>query len=316
MAKAVGQLKDVEQQLDLWHELRHIGKAEKALEKAAYAAMQSEWELEKEAKGMDPQHAMGGYVWQRYKETRVETEKVIAEYEQLHTVCLWAREAMEAVDPTSGRIRSQGECLAELQVCVELLRLLRSDAARKLASHLHKAGPMVLRYIPHLEAQMEGLKAEMGEEGVRRLCLEWRLLREVGKARRCEKAERVRVYQRAHMIALLHWGKGYASALIKVVGVLEGVMRGSSLAECVNSWLRPYARLMKGLGKSFLPLFLLYRNDHTFERGKRAGHSPLELAGVPTPEGDWLDWIGFGQPRQSSKSVRSLPKLSPAIAAA
>ncbi|MBE7471972.1 MAG: hypothetical protein HS114_22785 [Anaerolineales bacterium] len=30
-----------------------------------------------------------------------------------------------------------------------------------------------------------------------------------------------------------------------------------------------------------LPLLQLFWNHHEFERGKRADHSPLELAGVP-----------------------------------
>jgi len=86
----------------------------------------------------------------------------------------------------------------------------------------------------------------------------------------------------------------------------------TSLAECVNSWLRPYADLMKGLGDRFLPLFVLYRNAHVFQRGKRAGHSPYQLAGIETPEGDWLDWLGLGRdkPPLRLRTVRALSKAA------
>ncbi|MGI5837975.1 MAG: hypothetical protein ACOX87_15985, partial [Chloroflexota bacterium] len=62
----------------------------------------------------------------------------------------------------------------------------------------------------------------------------------------------------------------------------------------------------------FLPLFVLYRNAHVFERGKRAGKSPFQLAGVETPEGDWLDWLGLGsgKPPLQLHTVRSLPKAA------
>jgi hypothetical protein len=62
--------------------------------------------------------------------------------------------------------------------------------------------------------------------------------------------------------------------------------RSSSLAESVgckasaHSWLRPYLQIHRGMPQWLLPLLQLFWNHHTFERGKRAGSSPLELAGV------------------------------------
>jgi hypothetical protein len=56
--------------------------------------------------------------------------------------------------------------------------------------------------------------------------------------------------------------------------------RSSSLAESLHSWLRPYLQIHRGMPKWLLPLLQLFWNHHEFERGKRAGSSPLELAGV------------------------------------
>ena len=56
--------------------------------------------------------------------------------------------------------------------------------------------------------------------------------------------------------------------------------RSSSLAESLHSWLRPYLQIHRGMPKWLLPLLQLFWNHHRFERGKRAGSSPLELAGV------------------------------------
>jgi hypothetical protein len=39
-------------------------------------------------------------------------------------------------------------------------------------------------------------------------------------------------------------------------------------------------QIHRGVSKWLLPLLQLFWNHHEFERGKRAGHSPLELAGV------------------------------------
>lgn len=306
LAKALAQRPEVEHHLDLWHALRHIGRAERTLEQTAYAAIGKEWELEKKAEVMAASHPMGGYVWRRYEEACREAQQRISEYDDLRVLGLWAREALEAVDPVSGRIRRGEECLEQLRVVIGLMRTLKVTVASKLADYLEKAGPALLGYVDRLGERIGLLAEELGEEGVRRLCREWRLGREVGKARRCEKLGRQLAYEQAHLLAVLHWGTDYQAGRATVVSAIEGVMRGSSLAECVNSWLRPYADLMRGLQERFLPLFVLYRNGHVFARGKRAGHSPFELAGIKTPPGDWLDWLGLGE-QSPSVSEDALP---------
>lgn len=307
LEKAVCKFPEVEHQLDLWHALRHIGRVKRALEQVAYTAIGKEWELEKRASVMKASHVMGGYVWERYERARNDADEKIVRYEQLCTLGAWVREALEAVDLVNGRIRTHQECLEELTAAIELMRELKVNAVDKLANYLEKSGPGLLRYVERVGAQMQALGEELGEEGVRRLFHEWCLQMQVNKGRGSQNIERKKDYERAHLVALMHWGKDYKVARGRVEECLTRVMRGSSLAECVNSWLRPYADLMKGIKDGLLPLFTLYRNSHVFKRGKRAGHSPMELAGIETPQGDWLDWIGLGPKVPQRRSVRSLP---------
>jgi hypothetical protein len=71
------------------------------------------------------------------------------------------------------------------------------------------------------------------------------------------------------------------SSVVHTVGdTLELFHRSSSLAESLHSWLCPYLQVHRGMPKWLLPLLQLFWNHHKFERGKRAGSSPLELAGV------------------------------------
>jgi hypothetical protein len=56
--------------------------------------------------------------------------------------------------------------------------------------------------------------------------------------------------------------------------------RSSSLAEALHSWLRPYLSIHRGIPDWLLPLLQLFWNHHLFARGKRAGQSPLQLAGI------------------------------------
>jgi hypothetical protein len=55
--------------------------------------------------------------------------------------------------------------------------------------------------------------------------------------------------------------------------------RTSSLAESLHSWLRPFLSMHRGMPQWLLPLLQLFWNYHEFERGKRAGHSPMQGAG-------------------------------------
>lgn len=57
--------------------------------------------------------------------------------------------------------------------------------------------------------------------------------------------------------------------------------RVSSLTEGLHSWLRPHLVAHRGMPQWLLPLLQLYWNHHPFQRGKRAGASPLQMAGDP-----------------------------------
>jgi len=56
--------------------------------------------------------------------------------------------------------------------------------------------------------------------------------------------------------------------------------RSSSLVESLHSWLRPYLQVHRGMPDWLLPLLQVVWNHHIFQRGKRHGKSPLELAGM------------------------------------
>lgn len=300
----------VEHYLDLWHALRHVGRAVRELEAAAYGAMAREEALGRKAKRMPDSPMMGGVVHEDYQRARQATQLAIERYEALRLLAVWVRQALDPIEAKSGRIRSRTECLAEVRAATELMRELGVPTTKKLADYLDGAAAGLLAYLDRLQILVGQIVAELGEEGVQLLCREWQL--EKGLARRPgeDEANRHQDYLRAHLLSLLYWSDGYPAARKRVAGVLGSILRGSSLVECVNSLLRPYAQLRKSLGQAFLDLFALYRNCHIFRRGKRAGASPFQLAGVQLPEGAWTDHLGFGHGHDSRRSLRSLPKAA------
>jgi hypothetical protein len=304
---AVGELPGVEHQLDLFHALRKVARVVRGLERSAYGAIAKEEKLAGKAKGLDPARLMGGYLHERLREVRMEAEAKIERYEAMRILGEWVAEALEAIEIRTGRLRGRTECLSELRAATELMRELRVDSVRELAAYLDRSGPGLLAYADQLALPMARLARELGTEGVRMLSREWLLGKKLRHARGARRTQARRELLQMRLLSTLHFGADYPDSRRRVARLLEGTMRGSSLAECINSLLRPYAQIMRGLGERLLPLFSLYRNAHVFERGKRAGRSPLHLAGIDTPEGSWLDWLGLGREKAPRRTVRELP---------
>lgn len=73
------------------------------------------------------------------------------------------------------------------------------------------------------------------------------------------------------------------------------------LCECVNSLLRPIFDRRKNSDQGCLELIRYLHNAHLFTRGKRARHSPAELAGIQLPD-DPFSLSGL-MPKSQSKSA-------------
>jgi hypothetical protein len=73
---------------------------------------------------------------------------------------------------------------------------------------------------------------------------------------------------------------------------LDHSWRGSMLAECVNSRLRPVLDGRKHTDQGCLELFRFLHNVQPFARGKRAGFSPAQLVGLDIPD-DVLTLLGL-----------------------
>jgi hypothetical protein len=82
--------------------------------------------------------------------------------------------------------------------------------------------------------------------------------------------------------------------------LLDRSWRGSMLAECVNSLLRPVLDRRKQTDQGCLELFRFLHNVRLFERGKRAEHSPAQLAGLEVPD-DPLLLLGLAPKAKPTK---------------
>jgi hypothetical protein len=79
------------------------------------------------------------------------------------------------------------------------------------------------------------------------------------------------------------WQQSYA----RVAAELAGVVRASSVVECVNSVLRMHQGRHRGMSQGLLDLKRLYWNTRVRKSGRRKGQSPYQILGVPLPSDDF-----------------------------
>jgi hypothetical protein len=189
------------------------------------------------------------------------------------TVRGWVSAALRPVDGSSGQVRTAAAVVADLDAAANLLREVGGRAAAA-AGPLQRHAPGLAAYLDALEQALAGPRARLGAATVTFLAWAW-----------------------SHQDALAlpeptaAWPADPAAAGW-VWAALDGAVRGSGMVENLNSVLAFQRATRRGLPATALALAAVYRNHHRFERGKRAGHTPLELVGLPSP--DWLDALGYG----------------------
>ena len=78
--------------------------------------------------------------------------------------------------------------------------------------------------------------------------------------------------------ALVLKAEAIANSLKYVKKTMSEMKKSNSLVECLNGILRRYLRSYKSVPKWFSELFIYFWNHRPFDRGKRKGYSPIDLA--------------------------------------
>jgi hypothetical protein len=134
----------------------------------------------------------------------------------------------------------------------------------KLAANLQNWAPDLFSYQPVLAATLRPLQARYGPT----------IMATLG-----------RLWQQSLDEAATELGETQLwSAWEELSHLLGRSWRGSMLAECVNSLLRPVLHGRKHTNQGCLELFRFSHNVRPFARGKRTNHSPAQLVGLHIPD--------------------------------
>ncbi|RMH68555.1 MAG: hypothetical protein D6675_15530 [Gemmatimonadetes bacterium] len=245
---------------DLFHLLRDGKKLESRLEKAGYKAIgMAEKAIRAEREASQPTRRRGRPLKvDLTAEEAIEQEtQAIATYEHFSWLLAEVRQALEPITKFH-RLQDPHQARQTSEVAIELLQTLPgeriADFVRYLQNHLDELLAPLRWLHETLTPWCQNLPPDL---------LAWILAAWQNGIRSLETIPP-------------QWQRT-ATAIWDALALFH---RSSSLAESLHSWLRPYLSIHRGTPDWLLPLLQLFWNHHVFSRGKRAGSSPLQLAGV------------------------------------
>jgi hypothetical protein len=249
---------------DLFHLLHEAHPISKRLERAAYQAIET----------ADQSRLVAAAAQQpRRKRGRpVQAKLPVPEAEELETTTietldlwLWllqeVRLALEPITPL-GHICVPQVARNNIETAIELMAELGREDISKFAQKLHNYLDDLLAPLVELDNRLALARATLSEEDERLVTFIWQQREELTSP----------------------WTELFPSTWQATVQAFDQALslfhRASSLAESIHAWVRPYLQIHRGMPQWLAPLLQLFWNQHRFQRGKRAGSTPAELAGL------------------------------------
>jgi hypothetical protein len=249
---------------DLFHLLREAYRLTRRLEAAAYTALERAERARRadlEARGLVRRRGPRLKRTLPLLQAEREEAQAIATFDQWCWLLGEIRQALEPLTPADTLVPA-AQAQATLETAIALLKELAHADITAFADALQHKLPQLLAPLVWLEQQLTPLLADLEAPTQAFVLWAWQQRGALDLDSEADFPQPLR-------------------AVVRAVGdSLELFHRSSSLAESLHSWLRPYLQIHRGMPQWLLPLLQLFWNHHTFERGQRAGSSPLQLAGV------------------------------------
>ncbi len=287
-------------QLDWDHLLRPLWGQVTRLEKQAYAALAAVEERAAKFNHTQTPQRLAQHLgaWERLS---ADAEEKIARYDAFWQLAKQVDAQFGLIDLKTSPVRDPGSGAATLGRLGAALQAWKGRRYAKLGTKLVNWSAALFHYQPVLRQQLAPLVERWGAPALQALSRIWQI--EADQQRHAQPLLEQQVRQRLWEASLeaahaLLGAQQLWSAWAAVSQVLGRVWRGSMLAECVNSLLRPKLESRKHTDQGCLELFRFWHNVQPFERGKRAGHSPAELVGLSVPD-DFLTLLGYAPKTQA-----------------
>jgi hypothetical protein len=281
-------------QLDWDHLLRPLWGQAARLETQAYAALDK---VEQRVKKIDQTHTPKRVAqhWTAWEQLSVQADEEIDRHDKFLGIARQVDGWFALIDIESGHLRDPVVGAESLRDLGNQLKAWSGRIYQKLSDNLIHFAAALFAYHPVLAQALSPLIEQWGEPAICTLSQIWQI--EADEKRRplplLERHNRQTLWEAClDQAATLLGPEQLWHAWDALCSVLDRSWRGSMLAECVNSLLRPVLDRRKHTDQGCLELFRFLHNVRSFERGKRAGHSPAHLVGLDLPD-DPLTLLGL-----------------------
>lgn len=268
-------------QLDWDHLLRPMWGQVTRLEEQAYAALD---ELEQRATQFDQSQTekrLQNHLT-KWEKLVLDADQKMAQLDAFTKIARQVDDCFALIDLHNGALQDSDAAINLFQELAEQLQSFSGRIYQKLSSNLRHWAPALFGYQPRLSQALQPLCAHYGEDAIAALNRIWQIDAEF-KRRTFPLLEKMRLQGCWHESldqAYLLLGETFWDAWQQLETILSRSWRGSMLAECVNSLLRPLLDKRQHTDQGCLALFRFFHNHRIFQRGKRAGSSPAQLAGI------------------------------------
>ncbi len=291
---------DVPVQKDVWHIERDGSRVLRDLERSAFRATQQVVQLEKQ-------------LLKKWDETLFDEKYVPAvmkeeqRYEQHAAFTEWLShfvDALELVDWRSGEIRDCAVNEWLLEETLTAMIAIDHPRVQKWVKTLRRHQSQLLTGLDWLATSLQPYREQLAqvmaddqqEQFMQIVARHWRLQQALINGHRSfhQQAQDATV---AFESSIANDSQRQQLAE-KLLDLLNAACRTSSMMENINGLLKQFLHNHQAFRSSemlqlYLNLFVLWHNMRVFERGKRQGKSPYQLAGINPGTDDWLTLLGY-----------------------
>lgn len=288
-------------QKDLWHLQRDGGQLCRDLERAALRATQQVFALEaKLRKTWNDELFLNHYIPAVLLE-----EKRYAHHAAFVTWFDQLCDALEVVDLPSGAIRDEATNAWLLSESLDALSMIDDARVQQWVRTLRRHQAQLLTWMAWLTPALARFQTQLPQviehplaqtQFMRLVAQHWRLRQALINGQR--HLQSAADHTATILDSVIAGSSALAALTQQLAGILDAACRTSSLVECINGLLKQFLHNRRSFAsadtmQTYLNLFTLWHNMRIYQRGKRQGKSPFQLAGIHLHTDDWLELLGY-----------------------
>jgi len=287
-------------QKDPWHVLDWARRVRRELERQALQALATVDRLEQQlGRAWDGVRFEAAYI-----PAVANMERLLAQHDAFVSCQTHLADALELVDWRSGEIRDRALNDWLVGEILQLLAAIDHPSVRQFRRALRRYRRQLLTYLDWLAAWLtpwrQRLAASLPTPAAqtffeRTVARAWRVRQAVINGQPWQRAA---AETRGLVDLLVADQPSHRTLADDLWAGLDGTPHAASLLETINGLMKAFLQARQAFkspatAQAYLNLLVLWHNMRVFQRGKRAGKSPFQWAGITTSSDDWLALLGY-----------------------